>query len=433
MTTSVSPSSSRSARKRSPERVRLLGVEPGGRLVEQEQIGAGGDRRRDLDDARGPVRQVAESLAREMLQAEQLEREVGARVAARAPRATLVPSAEQTTPPAGVARRARSGRATRSSAPFPERMSPMSWNVRAIPSALRRDRRETDELDAAVPDRAGRRREPGHRVEERRLPGAVRADQTDDLAASHLERQLGRSRRCRRTRHGHRFASSSAGAGIRSADGRGTSRSSSACCAAATMSTGSGRGAGRSRSARREPVEEPADAAVDATDALREHDHRRDQQRRGRDRKDALRPRSTSGTVDDELRQSLEEKRGGEDAGGRAPAADDDDRDELQRLEQQEGLLGADRARLHREHGAAETDDGARQRVREQLRRPGLDAEALRALLDVADREERAARLRDRDAMSEQEHERQAREREQIELHVAFEERRARRARVRPR
>ncbi len=66
------------------ERVRLLGAEPGGGLVEQEEVGPGRDGGRDLDDAHRAVREVAEALAREVVEAEQLERELGRGGAARA-------------------------------------------------------------------------------------------------------------------------------------------------------------------------------------------------------------------------------------------------------------------------------------------------------------------------------------------------------------
>ena len=53
-----------------------------------------------------------------------------------------------------------------------------------------------------------------------------------------------------------------------------------------------------------------------------------------------------------ELRQPLHHHRGGEDARGRAGPADHHDGDELQRLEQHEGVLGADRPLLDREQAA---------------------------------------------------------------------------------
>ena len=127
----------------------------------------------------------------------------------------------------------------------------------------------------------------------------------------------------------------------------------------------------------------------------------------------------------DELRQPLHDDRRGEDAGRRAGPADDHDGDQLQRLEQYEGVLGADRSFLDREQAAGQADDRAGQRVREQLGRTRLDAEALRPGLDVAHGEERAPGLRHREALAHDEHDCDARQREEIEAKVAHEERRA--------
>ena len=74
------------------------------------------------------------------------------------------------------------------------------WNVRAMPSRARWCGRLRGDVDAVERDVPARRRlQPGDDVEQRRLAGAVRADQPGDAARLDVERSRRRRRAGRRT------------------------------------------------------------------------------------------------------------------------------------------------------------------------------------------------------------------------------------------
>ena len=123
-----------------------------------------------------------------------------------------------------------------------------------------------------------------------------------------------------------------------------------------------------------------------------------------------------------ELRQPLHHHRGREDARGRAGSAHDHDGDELQRLEQHEGVLGADRPLLEGEEPAGQPDDRSRERVREELGPARLDAEALGPGLDIAHREERAPGSRHRETSAHDQHRGHASEREDVEPQIGVQQ-----------
>ena len=163
-----------------PELRDLLVVEPAGRLVEQQQL-------RRARRARARARPASAS-----------------RTAARRPAAAR-------------SRRARRSRAPR--APRPRRCAPRVcaptrtlsstvivlksstfWNVRAIPRRTIPCTRRLQQVSPSKRDLAlVRRVEPRDHVERRRLAGAVRADQADDLALRRRRTRPRRGRRSRRT------------------------------------------------------------------------------------------------------------------------------------------------------------------------------------------------------------------------------------------
>ena len=255
-----------------------------------------------------------------------------------------------------------------------------------------------DELHAAVADRAPDRCEARDGVEERRLAGAVGADQPDDLAPTHLDGDVverdhsavshphvaGLEQRAHRHPRPQRPWHVAELGGVLHRDGE-VDRVRSRLGATGT--------AGREQA-----IGEPAQRAVQPADALGLGDDGEHEEGRRRDRHDAVGAQVDDRDGREELRKCLEEDCGGDDPGRRARAAHDDDGDELERLEQEEGVLRADRPRLEREDAAGQAHDRTREGVGEKLRGTGLDAEADRPGFDVADGEERATRLRDRDA-----------------------------------
>ena len=144
--------------------------------------------------------------------------------------------------------------------------------------------------------------------------------------------------------------------------------------------------------------------------------------------------RSVNGIVVTELRHALHEHRRGDDAGRGTRPADDDDRDELERLEEQERVLGADRTGLQRQK-PRRRDRRSRRRSRRRaaLLGPGSTPKQRARVLDVAHGEERAPRLRDGDSVPHDEDDRQRGEREEVEAHVAVAGTAGGRASVRPR
>ena len=136
ITTSVRPSSAREREEPVAQRVRLLRAEAGGGFVEEQQVGAGGDRGRDLDDPHRAVGQVAEPLVGEVIETEQLEGDVGAPAQLSLRRATVEPNARM---PAAVGYFASHVWASSTfSRTVSARTRPMSWNVRASPNDVRR-------------------------------------------------------------------------------------------------------------------------------------------------------------------------------------------------------------------------------------------------------------------------------------------------------
>ena len=168
------------------ERIDLLVIEPGGRLVEQKQLRPDRERAGELDPLAHAERQFA-------------DRPVGDALRARIPRSARPP-----------ARRAAAPRAPReASASALARKPPRAKRMRADPHvvARRHGREQRDVLEGArdaergdlvprharkrpavEPDRAGVRLvEAGDAVEQRRLAGAVRADQAADRAGRDRE------------------------------------------------------------------------------------------------------------------------------------------------------------------------------------------------------------------------------------------------------
>ena len=157
-------------RERADELVRLGLVQAGGRLVEQQERRPRRERPRDPEAALLAVRQPAGRPVAAILEAQSREQLAGQ---ARAPRAS---------------RPRRSAAASTFSNTLRPENRRTSWKVRTRPArAISADVQRRDLL-AAEHDGAGRRPlEAGEHVDERRLAGAVRADQPEDLALPQLE------------------------------------------------------------------------------------------------------------------------------------------------------------------------------------------------------------------------------------------------------
>ena len=173
------PRSSCTARSVSVERARLVAVETRRRLVEQQQPGLGHQRAADLDQPPAPEAQRLDRPVGVTRQAEQLERRVDARVlvGARLRRSRARPSTARRCGDASARRRAGAH------APSCPTNSSMRWNVRPMPRRARLcvgsppiDAPAEPHGAAVGPQRAEQA------VEQRRLAGAVRPDQPDDLA-----------------------------------------------------------------------------------------------------------------------------------------------------------------------------------------------------------------------------------------------------------
>ena len=161
------------------ERDRLLGVEPGGRLVEAEQLGPRRQRAGDGDELALALGQLARRRLGERLEREQLERLVdGAR--SRAMRWSKM-SLSVDSNDGWWAATVRFSRTVRSS------NSSIACHVRARPRRRRVVRAHAGDVGTVERGRAAVRHEPGDGVDERRLAGAVRADQADQFAGLDVE------------------------------------------------------------------------------------------------------------------------------------------------------------------------------------------------------------------------------------------------------
>ena len=154
-------------------------VEPRRRLVEQHQARLGHQRPTDLDEAALAEAQPFDRFVGEFAQAEQLEHLVGA---LRARRLAGRPSSRMSLNHLRSPRRTRSA-ITRWSRTVESGNSSMRWNVRPMPSRARSWTRQAGDVGAVELDRAAVGAEDAEdAVEERRLAGAVRADQPDAFA-----------------------------------------------------------------------------------------------------------------------------------------------------------------------------------------------------------------------------------------------------------
>ena len=176
-----------------PERhvVGLLDVQARRRLVEQQQLGLGAQRARQLDHLAHAVGQPGHHRVAVVLQVEQLDHPLGL---ARAPRRSARARRgreEQVAPEAG-ARGARGGRSAGSAAPWRARTARCSGRCARCPA--RRSRAARCVGQRAAPRTSmlagGRRVDAADQVEHRGLAGAVGPDQREHLAALHVEADL---------------------------------------------------------------------------------------------------------------------------------------------------------------------------------------------------------------------------------------------------
>ena len=190
---------SRIRRRSAPQRLDLLVVEAAGRLVEQQQLRLARQRAAELDALLRAERQVRHRRRRRRASRSSSASSSSARAAAvAAPRAA---------PPAGAARWRRSRCAVR-------QWPPTSTFSRTLMRAEQRqvleraaDAERGDAVRRRLEQRAALERDPAlaervearQAVEQRRLAGAVRADQADDLAAPRRRTTRRRARRCRRS------------------------------------------------------------------------------------------------------------------------------------------------------------------------------------------------------------------------------------------
>ena len=172
--------------RRTPAPPPRAGPRPARRAARTPAPSRARGRRRAAARRRG--RALAGGRLRAVGEAEQLEQR---RPPARAPRAGRL--------------RRRAPRPRRSHARSAPRNERLCWKVRAIPARPRRCGLQpvtSRSSSSTVP--GGRDVEAGEHVDERRLPGAVRPDQADDLVPVQLERRRRRAR-CtpvERARHG---------------------------------------------------------------------------------------------------------------------------------------------------------------------------------------------------------------------------------------
>ncbi len=168
------------------ELVDLVVVEAAGRLVEQQQLGLGGERARQLDALLRAERQAGDGQVRD--------------------RAELAASRSGPPPSRSVRRSCRRTQGRRSASDSgslreaewaPTRMLSRTdsllkaatfWKVRPMPMPAIRCGGLAEDVAAVELDGAGARRvEAAEAVEQRRLAGAVRTDQPEDLALADLE------------------------------------------------------------------------------------------------------------------------------------------------------------------------------------------------------------------------------------------------------
>ena len=177
----VRSKSSRIRRMKPAELLDLLVAEPARRLVQQQQPRPRGERARDLD----PLLRAERQLARRRLGQVREARRIRASRRARWP------------PPRSTFRLCVPTR-TFSATVIVEKSSTF-WNVRAMPRWTTRYVGVREQDCAVEREVAGLRLvQARDHVEERRLAGAVRADQADDLPGSPRPRRR-RARRSRRS------------------------------------------------------------------------------------------------------------------------------------------------------------------------------------------------------------------------------------------
>ena len=187
----MSSSSSRALRTKSMNAARLLRVHPGRRLVEQQQLRLGGERAGDLEPALVAVGEVVGVLALEARR----HAAVGEQLAGALARLRLLAPLERR-----AGRRCRTRRSRRRQC-IPTSTFSSDGHRAEEPDVLeraadaeRRDLvlREPGDVAPVEDDLARRRRVgAGEHVEERRLAGAVRADQARDRAAREPEVDVG--------------------------------------------------------------------------------------------------------------------------------------------------------------------------------------------------------------------------------------------------
>ncbi len=185
ITRSMSCSTSRIAvplgparRIRSPSASRLVVVEPGPDLVEQQQPGPGGERPAQLDQPGQPGRHRVDAFV-----ATGASPTRSHDLAGHLPR-VCVSSSDQ--------RRWNSAAARMLSKAVSDPKTSSRWNVRAMPQPRPLVGREPADVASADPDAARRRLlQARDDVEQRRLPRAVGADQAGDLPAPGGEVDVG--------------------------------------------------------------------------------------------------------------------------------------------------------------------------------------------------------------------------------------------------
>ena len=173
------------------EVVDVLDRDAGHRLVEQDHVRLPGQQHRDLELALVALREQAGGPGAARREADPLERLLGPL------------GADRGRPPPDLHRAAELG--VRGEADVLEhaqqREDARDLERAPEPGAGAPEGRLAGDVTTLQLDRAGRRpRQPGEQVEERRLAGAVRPDDPDELARADLERDIGDDvarRRCR--------------------------------------------------------------------------------------------------------------------------------------------------------------------------------------------------------------------------------------------
>ncbi len=167
---------------------RLVGVHARRRLVEEQELGLGGQRAGDLHPALVAVGQRDRRGRRRCSRAARRSSSI-----LRAFSRTSASSRRTRGRRGGSSRPdrpscARAGRASRSRSRSSSPNRRMFWNVRAMPAARDPVRADPGDVPAVEADLARARLvKPGEHVEERRLAGAVGPDDRDDALARHAE------------------------------------------------------------------------------------------------------------------------------------------------------------------------------------------------------------------------------------------------------